>query len=99
MAERLLVVEDDTTLRELLSASLRLAGFEVRAVMTGAEAMEAVLHDAPDLVVLDVMLPDFDGFEVVRRLSGGRSGAPAPAGPRPCSSSPPGTRPRTGSAG
>ncbi|GGL86081.1 DNA-binding response regulator [Streptomyces anthocyanicus] len=83
MAERLLVVEDDTTLRELLSASLRLAGFEVRAVMTGAEAMEAVLHDAPDLVVLDVMLPDFDGFEVVRRLSGGRSGAPAPAGPPP----------------
>ncbi|AZM79662.1 DNA-binding response regulator [Streptomyces sp. KPB2] len=87
MAERLLVVEDDTTLRELLSASLRLAGFEVRAVTTGAEAMEAVLHDRPDLVVLDVMLPDFDGFEVVRRLggsgSGSRGGAPAAAGPPP----------------
>ncbi|MBU6531382.1 response regulator transcription factor [Streptomyces sp. NPDC057245] len=70
MAEQLLVVEDDTTLRELLSASLRLVGFQVRAVTTGAEAMAAVRHEPPDLIVLDVMLPDFDGFEVVRRLRG-----------------------------
>ncbi|MEU6524951.1 response regulator transcription factor [Streptomyces sp. NPDC046924] len=81
MTERLLVVEDDTTLRELLSASLRLVGFEVRAVMTGAEAMAAVRRDRPDLVVLDVMLPDFDGFEVVRRLR--EEGPRVPEGPPP----------------
>ncbi|SDD89874.1 response regulator transcription factor [Streptomyces prasinopilosus] len=81
MAEHLLVVEDDATLRELLSASLRLAGFEVRAVSAGAEAMAAVRQERPDLIVLDVMLPDFDGFEVVRRLRG--EGPPAAAGPPP----------------
>lgn len=66
--ERLLVVEDEPTLRELLSASLRLAGFTVVPVATGAEALAAVREQRPDLIVLDVMLPDFDGFEVVRRL-------------------------------
>ncbi|WP_399896571.1 response regulator transcription factor [Streptomyces sp. BBFR51] len=83
MAEQLLVVEDDSTLRELLSASLRLAGFEVRAVTTGAEAVAGVRSDPPDLIVLDVMLPDFDGFEVVRRLRDGGPRLPAPAGPPP----------------
>ncbi|CAL9549575.1 response regulator transcription factor [Streptomyces sp. enrichment culture] len=85
MAEQLLVVEDDTTLRELLSASLRLVGFEVRAVTTGAEAMAAVRHEPPDLIVLDVMLPDVDGFEVVRRLRGplAPAGPLTPAGPPP----------------
>ncbi|TDC52485.1 response regulator transcription factor [Actinomadura sp. KC345] len=81
MAEHLLVVEDDPTLRELLSASLRLAGYAVTAVATGVEALAAVRHERPDLIVLDVMLPDFDGFEVVRRLR--REGRPAPAGPPP----------------
>ncbi|BBJ45502.1 DNA-binding response regulator [Streptomyces antimycoticus] len=69
-SERLLVVEDEPTLRELLSASLRLAGFAVVPVATGAEALAAVREQRPDLIVLDVMLPDFDGFEVVRRLRG-----------------------------
>ncbi|MFF7557224.1 response regulator transcription factor [Streptomyces olivaceus] len=81
MTEHLLVVEDDTTLRELLSASLRLAGFTVTPVTDGAEALAAVRHSRPDLVVLDVMLPDFDGFEVARRL---RRDRPASlAGPPP----------------
>ncbi|WP_199547060.1 response regulator transcription factor [Streptomyces sp. N35] len=78
MAEQLLVVEDDPTLRELLSASLRLTGFEVRAVTTGSEALSAVRQDRPDLIVLDVMLPDFDGFEVVRRLRALHAEAPPP---------------------
>ncbi|MGW7295427.1 response regulator transcription factor [Streptomyces xiamenensis] len=74
MTEHLLVVEDDTTLRELLSASLRLVGFTVTPVMTGTEALAAVPQVRPDLIVLDVMLPDVDGFEVVRRLR--REGSP-----------------------
>ncbi|MBL1113061.1 response regulator transcription factor [Streptomyces sp. 110] len=69
-SERLLVVEDEPTLRELLSASLRLAGFAVVAVATGEEALAAVRERRPDLIVLDVMLPDIDGFEVVHRLRG-----------------------------
>ncbi|SDK15207.1 response regulator transcription factor [Streptomyces indicus] len=81
MADQLLVVEDDPTLRELLSASLRLAGFTVHAVTTGAEALDAVRQGPPDLIVLDVMLPDFDGFEVVRRLR--NDTALSPSGPPP----------------
>jgi two-component system OmpR family response regulator len=65
---RLLVVEDDPNIRELLSASLRFAGFAVDAVTTGTEAVTAVRDLKPDLVVLDVMLPDLDGFEVMRRV-------------------------------
>jgi two-component system, OmpR family, response regulator len=66
--QRLLVVDDEPTLRELLSATLRFAGFAVTSAATGAEAVEAARREPPDLVVLDVMLPDMDGFEVVRRL-------------------------------
>jgi two-component system OmpR family response regulator len=77
---RLLLVEDEPTLRELLSASLRLAGFEVIPAEAGGQALEAVRDQRPDLIVLDVMLPDFDGFEVARRLrehpSGSVSGHP-----------------------
>ncbi|CAM5692552.1 MULTISPECIES: response regulator transcription factor [Streptomyces] len=72
--QRLLLVEDEPTLRELLSASLRLAGFEVTAAQTGGQALEAVRDNRPDLIVLDVMLPDLDGFEVARRLREGPSG-------------------------
>ncbi|MEU6610163.1 response regulator transcription factor [Streptomyces shenzhenensis] len=66
--QRLLLVEDEPTLRELLSASLRLAGFQVIPAETGAQALDAVRDQHPDLIVLDVMLPDIDGFEVARRL-------------------------------
>ncbi|MEU4684345.1 response regulator transcription factor [Streptomyces xinghaiensis] len=69
----LLVVEDEPTLRELLSASLRIAGFDVLPVATGTQALAAVRERRPDLIVLDVMLPDIDGFEVVRQLRDGRS--------------------------
>ncbi|WP_406129500.1 response regulator transcription factor [Streptomyces sp. NBC_00989] len=64
----LLVVDDEPNIRELLSASLRFAGFKVVSAATGAEAMVAVARERPDLVVLDIMLPDMDGFTVVRRL-------------------------------
>ncbi|MEU4766583.1 response regulator transcription factor [Actinosynnema sp. NPDC023794] len=64
----LLVVDDEATVRELLSATLRFAGFRVTSAATGAEALAAATAEPPDLVLLDVMLPDVDGFEVVRRL-------------------------------
>jgi two-component system OmpR family response regulator len=67
-AQRLLVVDDEDTVRELLAATLRFAGFEVASAATAAEAVAAATATPPDLVLLDVMLPDMDGFEVVRRL-------------------------------
>ena len=67
---RLLVVEDEPNIRELLATSLRFAGFEVHVAADGATALvQAAEHD-PDLVVLDVMLPDMDGFTVTRKLRG-----------------------------
>ena len=69
MAEaKLLVVEDDPNILELLSASLRFAGFEVMTATTGSEGVTAALRSPPDLVVLDVMLPDLDGFEVIKLM-------------------------------
>lgn len=68
---RLLVVEDDPNILELLSASLRFAGFDVATAMTGSDAVQVARAGRPDLVVLDVMLPDLDGFEVIRRLRDG----------------------------
>ena len=68
---RLLVVEDDPNIVELLSASLRFAGFDVTAATNGADAVSAARDVRPDLVVLDVMLPDLDGFEVIRRMREG----------------------------
>jgi two-component system OmpR family response regulator len=65
---RLLVVDDEPNIVELLSTSLRFAGFEVATATTGADAVKAVERVHPDLVVLDVMLPDVDGFVVLRRL-------------------------------
>jgi two-component system OmpR family response regulator len=65
---RLLVVEDDPNIVELLSASLRFAGFEVTAATNGADAVSTARELTPDLVVLDVMLPDLDGFDVIRRM-------------------------------
>jgi two-component system, OmpR family, response regulator len=65
---RLLVVEDEQMILELLAGSLRFAGFEVITAVSGAEALRAVSASRPDLMLLDVMIPDGDGFEVVRRM-------------------------------
>src|SRR5687767_12239401 len=65
---RVLVVDDEPTLTELLSMALRYEGWEVRAAGDGAAAVRAAREFRPDAVVLDVMLPDFDGLEVLRRL-------------------------------
>jgi two-component system OmpR family response regulator len=64
----LLVVDDEPFLRDAVAASLRFLGFDVTAAETGLEALRLARADRFDLVVLDVMLPDVDGFEVLRRL-------------------------------
>ncbi|AUZ86634.1 response regulator transcription factor [Arthrobacter sp. TmT3-37] len=65
---KLLVVDDEPNIRELLSTSLRFAGFDVVAAGNGRDALAAAETHNPDLAVLDVMLPDMDGFTVTRRL-------------------------------
>ena len=64
----LLVVDDEPFLRDAVAASLRFLGFEVATAETGADALRLARDQPFDLVVLDVMLPDTDGFDVVRRL-------------------------------
>ena len=65
---KLLVVDDEPNIVELLSASLRFAGFEVATARNGSEALRLAPEFRPDLLVLDVMMPGIDGFSVVRRL-------------------------------
>jgi two-component system, OmpR family, response regulator len=65
---RLLVIDDELTILELLSESLRFAGFDVVSAANGTEAVRAAARERPDLVLLDVMLPDGDGFEVLRQI-------------------------------
>jgi two-component system OmpR family response regulator len=76
MPARLLVVDDEATILELLSGSLRLAGFEVMTASSGAEAVRAAASGRPDLVLLDVMMPDGDGFEALRRIRSGGAEVP-----------------------
>lgn len=66
--EQLLLVDDEDHLRSVLEAALQHNGFEVVAVENGRDALAAVAAIRPDLIVLDIMLPDLDGFEVCRRL-------------------------------
>lgn len=65
---RVLVVDDVPSIVELLSTALRYMGFDVITAASGSAALDAARTGAPDLIVLDVMLPDLDGFEVCRRL-------------------------------
>jgi len=65
---RLLVVDDEPNILELLSVSLRFAGFEVATATNGVDALNTARSFSPDLMVLDVMMPGLDGFEVARQL-------------------------------
>lgn len=67
-AVRVLVVDDEASLSELLSLALRYEGCEVRTAADGLSAVRAAREFCPDAVILDVMLPDFDGLEVLRRM-------------------------------
>src|SRR4029079_17974565 len=74
-----LVVEDEPDLRELLTYHLTAAGFKVQAEETGANGLAAAQTVAPDVVLLDLMLPDIPGTEICRRIRGGEAGARQPA--------------------
>jgi diguanylate cyclase (GGDEF)-like protein len=68
--ERILVAEDDASLREALALQLQVAGFEVTAAADGVETLAMAFRDPPDLVLLDVMMPRKDGYEVCAELRG-----------------------------
>ncbi|MEZ5320634.1 MAG: response regulator transcription factor [Microthrixaceae bacterium] len=67
-AATILLVDDEDHLRSMLEAALAHHGFDVRSFAAGRQALAEVARVAPDLVVLDVMMPDLDGFEVCRRM-------------------------------
>jgi two-component system, OmpR family, response regulator len=73
---RVLVVDDEPNITELVSMALRYEGFTVRTAATGRGALTAVSQFSPALVILDVMLPDIDGLEVMRRLNNGGQRVP-----------------------
>ncbi len=66
--ERILVVDDEPYITDLLSAALRFEGFDVAVAACGTEAIDKARSTRPDLILLDVMLPDLEGVEVCRRL-------------------------------
>ncbi len=68
MAEKILVVEDELSLQETLAYNLKRQGYEVETTGNGLEALEIARRDHPDLILLDIMLPGMDGFEVCRVL-------------------------------
>ncbi|MCH7984871.1 MAG: response regulator transcription factor [Chloroflexi bacterium] len=67
-ATRILVVDDEESLADMLTTALRFAGYEVNSEPTGFDALRTIKAEPPDLIVLDVNLPDIDGFEVCRRI-------------------------------
>jgi two-component system, OmpR family, phosphate regulon response regulator PhoB len=75
---RVLVVDDDSDINLALQAALKIAGYEAEAVETGTGALSACARACPDLVVLDLMLPDIDGLEVCRRLRAAPASARLP---------------------
>jgi two-component system OmpR family response regulator len=67
---RVLVVDDEHNITDLVGTALRYVGFEVATAGSGREALETARSFRPEIIVLDVMMPDLDGFEVTRRLRG-----------------------------
>ena len=73
---KVLVVDDEENISFLVASALKLDGCELRTAANGREAVDAAEKFAPDAIVLDVMLPDFDGFEVLRRIRNAGCEAP-----------------------
>jgi len=75
-AHRILVVDDEPNILDVLTMALRFQGFEVETAATGEQALAAAASFKPQLMVLDIMLPDMEGFEVARRLGAQRAHVP-----------------------
>jgi two-component system OmpR family response regulator len=75
-SHRVLVVDDEPNIADVISMALRYQGFEVASASTGGEALATVESFRPQLLLLDVMLPDMEGFEVARRLSAEQARVP-----------------------
>ena len=73
---RILVIEDDASIRLGLEDTLKAKGYEVAVATRGQAGLELAERTRPDLIILDIMLPDLDGFEVCRRLKNPRGGMP-----------------------
>jgi two-component system OmpR family response regulator len=73
---RVLVVDDEPNIAELLRMALRYEGWDVEVALTGSQAVSTARKQGPDAVVLDMMLPDFDGMEVLRRLRAEQNDVP-----------------------
>jgi twitching motility two-component system response regulator PilG len=66
--KKILIVEDEESLLKLASILLTSKGYDVRGVASGRAALDAIARERPDLVLLDIMLPEIDGFEVCRQI-------------------------------
>lgn len=78
MTRRVLVVDDDPLTLQILSTILDLEDFDVTTAQSGKDALDAVADAMPDLIVLDVMMPDLSGLEVTRRIRAMEDGADVP---------------------
>ena len=70
MAEKILIVDDDRDTLRLVGLLLQRKGYEIIAAERGSQGLEKVFQETPDLILLDVMMPDMDGFEVLRQVRG-----------------------------
>ncbi len=78
MAKKILVVDDERHIVRLVEVNLSRAGYEVLTAYDGVEALEVFAREKPDMVVLDVMMPRMDGFEVLKKLQADHSSANVP---------------------
>lgn len=76
--QKILVVEDEKDFQSLLELTLKKAGYEVRIAPNGEEALKAFHEQRPNLILLDIRLPDMDGFEVFKRLKGDKESLGVP---------------------
>jgi CheY-like chemotaxis protein len=68
LGHHVLVVDDDRNLRKIISTNLELAGYKVATASDGREALTKIEQEIPDLLLLDLMMPHMDGYEVARRV-------------------------------
>ncbi|MFA7286153.1 MAG: response regulator [Patescibacteria group bacterium] len=75
---KVLLVEDDVGISEMYATALRMAGYTVQTALDGAAGLVAAITEPPDVVLLDIILPELDGFDVLQRLKGNSKTAQIP---------------------